>query len=486
MTRLSLQLRKKLFCLLLTLVTLATFWPVIHNGFIEYDDDEYIFENPTVRAGWSAPGFVWAFMGYHCANYHPLAWLSHMTDCQFFGVNAGAHHLMNVLIHCANAVLLLWLLDLLTGKFWRSAFVAAVFALHPLRVESVAWAAERKDVLCAFFFLLTLLAYVKCVRRHAGNMMREACSVNTVGRDVEDSRITPHASPARPRLALIFYLLALLAKPMAVTLPVILLLLDFWPLGRIAGNKLKVKGSPSQNLQPSTFNIQLHEKWPFFFLSIVFGATTVFAQHNLLPKQPTTLFTRLEHLTADLFGYVEKILWPQDLSFLYLRPEHISTFHLLTATLLLLGISIFAGFNWRRRPWLLAGWLWFLVMLLPVTAVTLNKLSIADRYTYLPGIGFCVLLVWGTAEVGEKFFVRLVGKIIAVTVAFTILFFCAVQTRQQIGYWKNTQTLMERALQLDPNNDVAAQILRIYRFEQEHPGVRENHSHGNSGSQTPR
>ena len=462
--RLSPQLRKKLFCLLLALATLATFWPAIHNGFIEYDDDDYIFENPTVRAGLSWSGVAWAFMGVHAANWHPLTWLSHMVDCQLFGLNPGAHHLVNVLFHCANAVLIFCLLEVLTGKFWRCAFVAAVFALHPLRVESVAWAAERKDVLSAFFFLLALLAYVKYVRREAGFVNEKTRA------DAIPLRPPP---AARPRRALLFYLLALLAKPMAVTFPVILLLLDFWPLKRVSSFKFRVSGL-------------LFEKWPFFFLSAVFSAVTIFAQHSLLPPQPATLFTRLENMTVDFFGYVEKILWPRDLSFIYLRPEHVSASHLLIAALVLGVISFLALSNWRRRPWLAVGWLWFLVMLLPVTAVTLNKLSIADRYTYLPGIGFCVMFVWGVAEAGGKFIARRAGKIFGVAVALAILFFCALQTRTQIGHWKNTRTLMEHALKIDPENVIARHILGIYIFEQEHPGVRENHVHGNPVPPSPR
>ena len=447
------QTRKWLFSLLLALVTLATFWPVVHNGFIEYDDDEYIFENPTVRAGWTAPGFAWAFMGFHCANYHPLTWLSHMTDCQFFGVNPAAHHLVNVAFHAANAVLLLWLLDGLTGKFWRSAFVATLFALHPLRVESVAWAAERKDVLCAFFFLLTLLMYVRHVQAQLAGEKRR------IGTNL--------------RLALLFYFLALLAKPMAVTLPLVLLLLDFWPLRR----------DSSFTFQASSL---LAVKWPFFFLSATFGSLTLFAQHGTLNKETPTLATVFASATADYFEYLQKVFWPQNLSFLYERHAPVTARQLLLAALVLAGISALALFNWRRRPWLAFGWLWFVVMLLPVTMAGLNKLSIADRYTYLPSIGFSVMLVWGITETRQKMFAHPAVKILAATGAAVILVCCARQTQAQISFWKNSQTLTEHALQLDPENDVAAQILRIYRFEQAHPGVRENHAHGNPAPQTPR
>jgi protein O-mannosyl-transferase len=438
------KFQKQIFCLVLALATVAVFWPVLHNGFVEYDDDEYIFENPVVKAGWTAHGFAWAFMGFHCVNYHPLTWLSHMTDCQLFGVNAGAHHLVNVALHTANAVLLLLLLDALTKKFWRSAFVAAFFALHPLRVESVAWAAERKDVLCAFFFLLTLLAYVRHVRAQ-----KDPLQIH-VGREL--------------RLALIFFLCALLSKQMAVTLPVILLLLDSWPLRRM------------QNLKNDLPSL-LKEKWPFIFLSAIFSATIVLAQHGTLPTEPAGVFARIKNFAADYFAYLEKNLWPQNLSFLYERHEPVSNGEFFSALLLLLGIFALAIFYRRRHPWLFTGWFWFVVMLLPVTAVALNKLSIADRYTYLPCIGFFVMLVWAVAELGQNFFQTSAGKILAIAGVGLILFLCAEKTREQIGFWRNSQTLTEHALQLDPQNDVAQQILRIYKFEQEHPGVREKNFH---------
>lgn len=446
MKRLSPDLRKRICCLLLALVTFAVFWPVRQNGFIEYDDDDYITENPVVKAGWTLHGVAWAFMGFHAINWHPLTWLSHMTDCQFFGLNAGEHHLVSVFIHCCSAVILLCLLDLLTGKFWRSAFVAALFALFPLRVESVAWAAERKDVLCAFFFLLTLLTYVRHVRAQKPD--------------------APSWTGMELRLSLLFFALALLSKPMAVTLPVILLLLDFWPLQRISDFKAQMP-------------LLIREKWPFFFLTACFCVITVFAQHEGLPS--ASPWARLAGMVMDYWVYVQKMVWPENLSIVYERPAHISAESLIKALLALVVIWVLAVINWRRRPWLLVGWLWFLVMLLPVTAVTLGGLSVANRYTYLPQIGFLIMLVWGIVETAPAFFNSLAGKITIAITAVVVLCLCAWQTHQEIGYWRNTQTIMERAVKLDPDNGIAAQVLRIYLFEQTHPGVREG---GHTTTQT--
>jgi len=457
--RCHLNRRTGLVCLLLALATLALYWPVVHHGFVDYDDDDYVFNNPTVRAGLTWSGLMWALADQHAANWHPLTWLSHMLDCQLFGLNPGAHHLVNVLFHCANAVLLLLLLIWLTGKFWRSALVAGLFAWHPLRVESVAWVAERKDVLSAFFFLLTLWMYVLRVQ----NQNRE-----------------PAPGPAARakifwRLALLFYFLGLLSKPMIVTTPLVLLLLDFWPLERFPFLKTSSASAPALNPQPSTLNLFL-EKWPFFFLSAAISVITFLAQQTALPSQPESFFARAANMLLDYLGYLEKLLWPQNLSFLYLRPAHISPAALIWAAVVVIGISALVAANLRRRPAWAVGWLWFLVMLLPVTLVPLSRLSIADRYTYLPGIGFYLLAVWVIADLAGERRLQRGWQILAASGAAAVLLVCAGLTRQQLGYWQNTRTLMEHALAVDPNNYVAKINLNIYLFDQAHPGVRNGHA----------
>ncbi len=462
MTGLTSKCRTWFACLLLAFATFAIYWPVRHYGFVDYDDDDYVFENPVVRAGLTWPGFVWAFVDQHDCNWHPLTWLSHMADCQFFGVNPGAMHLENVLIHCANAVLLLLLLNSMTNAFWRSAFVAAIFALHPLRVESVAWISERKDVLSGFFFMLTLLCYTKAVTSDKWQV---------TGKSTNPSPLTRH-SPLY-LLSLLCFVLGLLSKPMIVTVPIVLLLLDFWPLKRFTICDLRFAISPL-----------IREKVPFFALSIIAGVITLFAQRaggGWVSSNPH-FFPRIGNVVIGYWNYVEKLLWPENLSFLYLRSDKISVAQFFLAAFVLAGISAVAAVQLRRRPWFAVGWLWFLAMLLPVSGLLqLGRLSIADRYTYLPSIGFYIIAVWGIADLLAVLFSEKICRALATAGAAAILLACAILTRRQLAYWQNTQTLMEHALKFDPNNNVAKTNLHIYLFEQAHPGVRE-HGANSSGA----
>lgn len=447
MTGLQSKRRTWFACLLLAFATFAIYWPARHYAFVDYDDDDYVFENPVVRAGLTWPGFVWAFVDQHNCNWHPLTWLSHMADCQFFGVHPGAMHLENVLIHCANSVLLLLLLNSMTNAFWRSACVAALFALHPLRVESVAWISERKDVLSGFFFMLTLWFYVLHAKKQ------------TVG---GDAKFQPNNFY---RLSLLCFVMGLLSKPMVVTVPIVLLLLDFWPLKRFT-------------IYDSRFAIAglIREKIPFFALSIMAGIITLLAQRaggGWVSANPH-FSQRIGNVVIGYWNYIEKLFWPENLSFLYLRSDKISFAEFFPAASVLAGISAVAAVQLRRRPWLAVGWLWFLVMLLPVSGLLqLGRLSIADRYTYLPAIGFYLIVVWGMADLLAVLFSEKIRRALAIAGASAILLACAILTRRQLAYWQNTETLMTRALQLDPNNYVARTNLHIYRFEKEHPGVRE-------------
>jgi protein O-mannosyl-transferase len=447
-TRIQSNRRTWFACLLLAFATFAIYWPVRHYDFVEYDDDGYVFDNPMVRAGLSWRGFAWAFAGGHDCNWHPLTWLSHMADCQLFGLNPGAMHLENVLLHGTNSVLLLLLLNSMTGKLGRSAFVVALFALHPLRVESVAWIAERKDVLSGFFFMLTLWFYVLHAKKQ------------TNGADSKFQKNNFY------RLSWLCFILGLLSKPMLVTVPIILLLLDFWPLGRFTIYDLRF-----------TAGRLIREKIPFFLLSIIAGVITLFAQRAGGGWTPSDshFFQRMANVIIDYCNYIEKLLWPQNLSFLYLRSNQISLAEFFLAVSVLTAISILAAINLRRRPWLAVGWLWFLVMLLPVSGLLqIGRLSIADRYTYLPSIGFYLMAVWGITDLLAILFSKKICRWLAVFGATAILLACAIQTRQQLACWQNTQTLMEHALKIDPDNYVAKVDLGIYLFEKEHPGVREH------------
>ncbi|HXF09202.1 MAG TPA: hypothetical protein VN625_00355 [Desulfuromonadaceae bacterium] len=426
--------------LLIVAATLAVYWPVRHYDFVDYDDDSYVFENPDVTHGLSWGGVKWAFVDRHSSNWHPITWLSHMADCQWFGLNAGPAHLENVILHGASALLLLVLLAAITGAPWRSALVAALFALHPLRVESVAWISERKDVLSGLFFMLTLWCYVLHARKQA-----------------EDETGTNRSSLFYSS-SLVFFTLGLLSKPTLVTVPVVLLLLDYWPLRRF---------------YLSSLPRLLIEKLPFFLLSIAIGVITLWAQNGTgWVNTGDSTSDRLQNVVINYFRYIEKLLWPQDLSFLYPRTAH-SPADFYFALTVLLGISAAALILVRRRPWFIVGWLWFLVMLLPVCGwFELGRQSIADRYTYLPGIGFAIVVTWSVAELGGGLSLPGLRYTVNTIVALIVLAGCVVLTWRQVGYWQNTQTLMEHSLEVDPGNVVARQNLHIYLLEKKHPELK--------------
>ena len=447
-----------LACAFLVLATLAVYWPARHYKFVAYDDDAYVYNNPTVRAGLTWTGVEWSFVDRQANNWHPLTWISHMTDCQIFGLNAGGPHMVNVAFHCANAVFLFLLLQALTRRdpetpsqppdvFWRNLFVAVLFALHPLRVESVAWISERKDVLSGFFGLLTLLCYAK----YASGTVRPQLSL-------------PY------RLAVLFFACSLLSKPMLVTLPLVMMLLDYWPLQRLLVAP-KLPGSEGGNA--STLRRLLIEKWPFFLLTAIFCVITLLAQNPGLPSQQAAQSNRLESIAVNYLGYLEKLVWPQNLSFLYLRPDSVPLEQFALALLVLAFISALAFIYRRRCPALAMGWLWFVIVLLPVSGVvSLGRLSIADRYTYFPSIGFYLMVTWGLTDLAEKLFPMRIKQILLGTAAIAVLVVCAVLSRQQLSYWQNTQTFYEHALKVDPNNYVAQQNLHIYQFEIAHPDLR--------------
>jgi protein O-mannosyl-transferase len=475
--------------LLLVLVTLALYWPARHYDFVQYDDPEYVSENPTVREGLTRWGLVWAVVDAHASNWHPLSWASHMLDCQLFGLNAGAHHLVNVLLHCANAALLFLLLEAMTGAFWRSGFVAAIFAWHPLRVESVAWISERKDVLSGLFFMLTLWAYVQYAKRSNAPGPPSSVSAESLPSATHGSEGGPAPSPTGAvaegserglfyRLSLVLFVLGLLAKPMVVTVPGVLLLLDFWPLRRFPGAGSASGGAGTLSLAGKL----VLEKLPFIFFSVGVSVITFLAQKAggaVVSLQSEGLSARLAHALAGYLVYMEKVFLPRDLAVLYLRPQTVPPLTLAAAAALLLFISTMAVLNLHRRPYLAVGWLWFLGTLLPVSGLVQAGLqSVADRYTYLAAIGLSLMLAWGVGDLtaarssiddrpgcragfGLAIWSRL-RKPLAATATGFVLLTCAVLTRHQLGYWRNTETLMNRTLQIDPNNYVAHQDLGVY------------------------
>lgn len=416
--------RPRLVALLLALLTLVVYLPVTRHGFLTYDDDEYITENPVVPAGLTAAGVRWAFTTGCASNWHPLTWLSHLTDCTLFGLNPGAHHFVNVLFHAANTALLFILLRRLTRKLWPSAMVAALFAWHPLHVESVAWIAERKDVLSTCFALLTLLNYAEFVQQNSRRHFW---------------------------LAFVCFALGLMAKPMLVTLPFVMLLLDFWPLARIPDAK-----SPMQN-----FKVLLREKTPFFLLTMASCVVTFLVQHSgraVATLADVPLGFRLENATVATALYLQKIFWPAPLAVVYpLAPIPLTTV-VWSATVLVLISALAWRARHRHRCWLV-GWLWFLGTLVPVIGIVqVGSAAMADRYTYIPAIGIFLAVVFGLAELSEKW--SGLKKILPATAA-GLLVVCIGATEWQLRYWRNTETLFRHALAVTSANAMAHLNLAI-------------------------
>jgi hypothetical protein len=414
----------------LAAVTLAVYWPVTRHGFINFDDPPYITENPNVRAGLTWHGLAWAFQIGYAAYWQPLTWISHMVDCQLFGTNAAGHHFVSILFHAANAVLLFLLLTRLTGSTWRSAFVAAFFVWHPLRVESVAWAAERKDVLSGFFWMLTLLAYA---------------------RFAEESKVQSPKSKVFYVLALLMFACGLMSKPMVVTLPFVLLLLDYWPLKRIA--ECGVRSAESN--QASTIGRLLLEKVPFFALSAAGSVVMSIAQRGNLSVWSLAQLPpgfRIENALVSYLRYISKTFWPADLALIYPYPHHWPVALVTVAAVLLAAWTAFALWRVRQNPYLAVGWFWFLGTLVPVIGLVQTGMqSMADRFTYLPGIGLLIAVVWGADAIckrpGQK-------KILAIAGAAALVG-CLVVTSIQISCWRSDLKLFAHTVGVTTDNYAA-------------------------------
>jgi len=433
--------RPGLICLLLAASALAVFGPAMSFEFLNYDDPEYVTANPHVLRGLTPSGVVWAFGTGHAGNWHPLTWVSHMLDATLFGSIAAGPHLVNALLHAANAALLFLALRRLTGAHVRSALAAELFALHPLRVESVAWIAERKDVLSVLFWLLTLLAYARAWSKAEGRESK-------AGAPALDLR----PSTSDYRLALLFFALGLMSKPMVVTLPFVLLLLDFWPLGRF------------KNLATG---LQLVKEKLLFFLLSALGSLVTFAVQKQIGAVHSLaglpLGARLANAFVACARYLGKLFWPVDLFVPYPHPGQWPPVLVICSVALVTGLSA-AALIWRRQlPFVFTGWFWFLGTLIPVIGlVQVGIQSLADRYTYLPSIGVCIILVWGAAAVWERW--RL-PKILAGGAAALALAAGAARTADQLRYWQNSGSLFSHALVLSKNNYLAYDNLGFYQFK---------------------
>ena len=502
-------------CFALLGLVVAVYWPVGRFQFIHCDDPEYVWRNPHVQAGLTGAGLVWAFTASHAGNWHPITWLSHMLDCQLFDVNPGAHHVINLSLHAANVVLLFLLLRRLSGAFWRSALVAALFGLHPMHVESVAWISERKDVLSTLFFLLTIWAYAEYAVHRTQSSARVVRGWKfNVGSSTFELRFMERISASKLlragyfwyASALLFFALGLMSKPMLVTTPLVLLLLDYWPLNRILPSQ-NVQGevspinTPLQRgvapdpLRGNRFNgflqtaqtvetvsvppklgstplkrgvneksaprckplLQLIlEKAPFFTLSIISSILTLNSEQHgnaLMPIASVPMDLRIENAALAYVSYLGKMFWPAKLAFPYPYPTNIRTELAAGAFLLIIALCAVA-WAWRlKRPWFAVGWLWFLGTLFPVIGlVQAGNQAMADRYSYIPFIGAFIALAWGAEELSSR---SRSYRIAAASAAGVLLVLCAGLTAIQVRFWQNSETLFRHSIAVTTRNSSA-------------------------------
>jgi Flp pilus assembly protein TadD len=424
-----------LLCIALCVITLAVYMQVGNHQFLGFDDNDYVTSNPHVTSGISYKNIVWAFTSIEAANWHPITWLSHMADVQIYGVNPRGHHITNVIIHSVSSVLLLLLLLRITGSLWQSSWVAALFALHPLHVESVAWVAERKDVISAFFWFLTLLMYSEYVAKR---------------------------KPGLYILALFSFMLGLMSKPMLVTLPIIMLLMDYWPLGRYRDEEQE------QGLR-QLFHRSLplvREKLPFFACSLFSGIVTIYAQHmggatRSLEVVPFLL--RIENSLVAYVTYIIKTLWPHDLAVLYPFPSTLPLWQVIGSLCVLILVTVSTIRYRRRNPYLAVGWFWFLITLVPVIGlIQVGNQAMADRYMHIPVIGLFIMAAWGVPDLTTGLQHR---KAILAVIAGATIVVSGVLTWHQLGYWRDSISLFRHTLHVTTGNYLIHNNLGTALFE---------------------
>jgi Tfp pilus assembly protein PilF len=424
-----LLLRSMLIYSIIILATLSVYLPVKDFGFINYDDNIYVYQNPRVLNGLTFKNILWSPTSIEASNWHPLTWISHMTDIQIFGLNAGGHHLTSVGFHLLNSILLMFWLNTMTGEFWKSSFVAALFALHPLHVESVAWIAERKDVLSTFFCFLSLLSYTRyCQKKNRQQYL----------------------------LSLFFFICALMAKPMVVTLPFVFLLLDYWPLNRFP--EVFSKNIPFHDKR--ILGHLLIEKIPFLIFTFFSCWITIVAQNTaVVSTKSIPMILRIANSIISYTEYLAKMLCPFPLAILYPHPRMFSIWKLTASLFVVLSISFLAIRKLRCRPWLAVGWFWYLGTLVPVIGlVQVGVQGYADRYTYIPLIGLFIMIAWQIPEIVQSWKHKTLALSIISTSILSVLW---ILTSFQNRHWENNFTLFEHALKSTPKNIVAHNILGI-------------------------
>ncbi len=429
----SQEKRTFILCLLLVAATLAVYNPIARNQFVDFDTRAYILDNHHVQQGLTWDTVKWSFTTFYQGNWHPLTWLSHALDWQLFHLNPVGHHYTSLLLHTANGVLLFLLLQRATGFTWSSLAVAALFALHPVNVESVAWAAERKNVLSTLFFLLALHAYDRYAR---GGGRRFYGWV------------------------IILFALGLMAKPQIITLPFVLLLWDYWPLQRLGS--ASVVGDPSAPSASRSFSFLVWEKTPLFILAAADSIVTILAQRagsSVKTLSQVPLSVRLENVLVSYVRYIGKAFWPSPLVPMYPRPENLlPPWQVAGAAALLLLLSILC-IRWRDRRYLLVGWLWFLGTLVPMIGlITVGDQAMADRYAYLAFVGLFVAFVWGIREAASRHEVR--GAWLRAS-AVVVFFLLGGLTYRQLGYWHDNETLWRYTLSVTERNYVAHNNLAL-------------------------
>ena len=414
-----------LVSLCLIVAILVSYSQVINFDFVGYDDELYVTENLNVQKGFTAKGLKWAFTTFHSANWHPITWLSHMLDCELYGLNPMGHHCSSLQIHIANTLLLFFILQYMTGALWKSAFVAALFALHPLHVESVAWVAERKDVLSTFFGLLSIAAYYRYVK---------------------NPRIINYL------LIILFLGLGLMSKPMLVTLPFVFLLLDLWPLKRLKFHK----NACAKAVEFFGFKAILQlvwEKIPLFVLVTIVSVLTFIAQQSegaVKTLEALSLKTRIANALISYVIYVAKAIWPINLAVFYPYPKNLQMWKAAGAGLLLLGAFFLVFRTMKTKPYLLVGWLWYIGTLVPVIGlIQVGEQAMADRYTYIPLIGLFIIVAWGVSDLFKKWHYRKIFLGVSATIILTAL---TANTYQQLMHWQNGITLFGNAIKVTENN----------------------------------
>ena len=417
-------IQRRLPAIIVATITFCVYISVFSNGFINLDDLTYVVENKHIADGISVNNIIWAFTTLYDGNWFPLTWITHMVDIQFFGLDPQWHHLGNVVLHTASTVLLFLVLRRMTRAMWPSIGVALLFALHPLHVESVAWVSERKDVLSAFFWMLTIWLYISYAEKR---------------------------TVFRYTLVMLSFLLGLMSKTMVVTLPVVLLLLDYWPMARFASASGIMGTMPDGR---RSWQLLLGEKLPLFGMSVIVAAATFYAQRTvggMPPFRYGSLLFNIENSLIAYTGYLKNMIWPTDLSVFYpINPEVVTIGNTLYSFIFLVTISLLCVWARRRHPYLLIGWLWYVITLLPVIGIVhFGPQAMADRYTYIPLIGPFIAISWGAFE-----FIKIyptTRKTLA-AVSIVVLLALSVATIVQILYWHDSITLFERAIEVTENN----------------------------------